>query len=54
VGVRTCDFRFIRRGSQPIELPLGDILLGMCLLIKAYIFIFIIIKSGQVAQAGFF
>jgi hypothetical protein len=23
-GIRTCDLRFIRRGSQPIELPLGD------------------------------
>jgi hypothetical protein len=22
-GIRTCDIRFIRRGSQPIELPLG-------------------------------
>jgi hypothetical protein len=24
-GIRTCDFRFIKRDSQPIELPLGDI-----------------------------
>jgi hypothetical protein len=24
-GIRTCDLRFIRRGSQPIELPLGNI-----------------------------
>jgi hypothetical protein len=23
-GIRTCDLCFIRRGSQPIELPLGD------------------------------
>jgi hypothetical protein len=23
-GIQTCDLRFIRRGSQPIELPLGD------------------------------
>jgi hypothetical protein len=23
-GIRSCDLRFIRRGSQPIELPLGD------------------------------
>jgi hypothetical protein len=23
-GIRICDFRFIRRGSQLIELPLGD------------------------------
>jgi hypothetical protein len=26
-GIRSCDLRFIRRGSQPIELPLGDDLL---------------------------
>jgi hypothetical protein len=25
--IRTCDLCFIRRGSQPIELPLGDDLL---------------------------
>jgi hypothetical protein len=23
-GIRSCDFRFIRHGSQPIELQLGD------------------------------
>ena len=26
-GIRTCDLRFIRRGSQPIELLLGDFIL---------------------------
>jgi hypothetical protein len=25
-GIRSCDLRFIKRGSQPIELPLGDML----------------------------
>jgi hypothetical protein len=24
MGIRICDLRFIRHGSQPIELPLGD------------------------------
>jgi hypothetical protein len=24
MGIRTCDLRFIKRGSQPIELSLGD------------------------------
>jgi hypothetical protein len=29
-GIRTCDLRFIKRGSQPIELPFGDITGGHC------------------------
>jgi hypothetical protein len=23
-GIQTCNFRFIKHGSQPIELPFGD------------------------------
>jgi hypothetical protein len=30
-GIRSCDLHFIKRGSQPIELPLGDTLSFICI-----------------------
>jgi hypothetical protein len=42
-GIRTCDFHFIRRGSQPIELPLRDYI---------YIYIYDFVKSTLPFNTG--
>jgi hypothetical protein len=34
-GIRACDLRFIRRGLQPIELPLGTIQIKILIVIGA-------------------
>jgi hypothetical protein len=37
-GIRTCDLRFIRRGSQTIELPLGDKVFHIQCIFLTYIY----------------